>query len=90
MRNIPASRRRVVRRAPVMAMSMATSRLPGPPIEADLLDLAEVAQRLNVSRTTIWRLAKRGDIRTVHIGGRTLVPRTELQRLIGEGSGATR
>lgn len=78
------ARRRTSYGASVMAM---TTGLPSRPIEPDLLDLSEIAQRLNVSRTTIWRLAKRGDIRTVRIGNRTLVPRTELQRLIADGTG---
>lgn len=72
-----------------LVMGMTTG-LPRQPIEPDLLDQAEVAQRLNVSRTTIWRLIKRGDIRAVRIGSRTLIPRTELQRLIAEGSGTSR
>ena len=87
MRHNTRNRRRAEHGTPVMAM---TKGLPRPPLEPDLLDQTEVAQRLNVSRTTIWRLAKRGDIRTVRIGGRTLIPRTELLRLIAEGSGGER
>ncbi|MGY2702553.1 helix-turn-helix domain-containing protein [Nocardioides sp. HB32] len=68
-------------------MTMTTG-IPRPPIEPDLLDQAEVARRLNVSRTTIWRLAKRGDIRTVRIGSRTLIPRSELRRIIDSGTKA--
>ena len=64
-------------------MGMTTG-LPRPPVEPDLLNLAEVAQRLNVSRTTIWRLTKRGDIRAVRIGSRTLIPRSELHRIVGD------
>lgn len=84
MRSNHAPRRRTAHRAPAMAMT--TGGPPRPPIEPDLLDLAEVALRLNISRTTLWRLARRGDIRTVRIGGRTLVPRTELTRLIDVGT----
>lgn len=88
MRRIAATTKRHGRRQLLM-MGMTTG-LPRQPIESDLLDQAEVAQRLNVSRTTIWRLIKRGDIRAVRIGSRTLIPRTELQRLIAEGSGTSR
>lgn len=84
MRIATNAAKRYGRHQPLM-MGM-TTRPPRPPVEPDLLDQAEVAQRLNVSRTTIWRLAKRGDIRTVRIGSRTLVPRTELQRLIAAGT----
>lgn len=80
MRTITTTARRRGRHQPPM-MGMTTG-LPRPPVEPDLLGLAEVAQRLNVSRTTIWRLAKRGDIRTVRIGSRTLIPRSELRRII--------
>lgn len=84
MRNNQPARHRTTYRGPVMAM---TTGLPQPPVEPDLLSLVEVAHRLNVSRTTIYRLGKRGEIRTVRIGGRTLIPRTELQRLVNRGAG---
>lgn len=64
-----------------------TTHVPRTPAEPDLLDQAEFARRLNVSRTTVWRLVKRGDIRVVRIGTRALIPRTELERLIRDGSG---
>lgn len=87
MRRTATAKRRGRHQPQAMGM---TTELPRQPIEPDLLDQAEVAQRLNVSRTTIWRLIKRGDIRAVRIGSRTLIPRTELQRLIAEGSGTAR
>jgi len=39
------------------------------------------ATRLGVSVSTIWRLIRSGQLRTVKIRGRTLVPESELQRL---------
>jgi hypothetical protein len=39
------------------------------------------SQRLNVSPSSIWRLIRRGELRTVKILGRTLVPESELQRI---------
>lgn len=80
MRRTATTAKRHGRHQPLM-MGMTTG-LPRPPVEPDLLDQAEVARRLNVSRTTIWRLAKRGDIRVVRIGSRTLIPRSELRRII--------
>jgi len=41
--------------------------------ERFLLSLDEVAYRLGVSRTTLWRLIKQGELETVHIGSRTFV-----------------
>ncbi len=83
MNNITTTRRATHQRPFRMGM---TTEVPKVPFEPDLLDQAEVARRLNVSRTTVWRLIKRGDIRVVHIGSRALIPRTELHRLINEGS----
>lgn len=83
MRRTATTTRHGQRQTLVMGM---TTEIPRPPVEPDLLSMVEVSQRLNVSRTTVWRLAKRGDIRTVRIGSRTLVPRTELLRLIGGGA----
>ena len=84
MRRTTTTTTRHARHQPLM-MGMTTG-VPRPPAEPDLLSMVEVSQRLNVSRTTIWRLAKRGEIRTVRIGSRTLIPRTELLRLIGGGA----
>jgi excisionase family DNA binding protein len=63
-----------------------TTHIPWTPADPDLLDQAEVARRLTVSRTTIWRLVRGGEIRVVRIGSRTLMPRTGLQRLIHDGT----
>lgn len=48
----------------------------------------EAATALDVSRSTIWNLIKDGEIQTVKIRGRRLVPLTELRRLAGVGQGA--
>jgi excisionase family DNA binding protein len=42
----------------------------------------DAAARLGVSVSTIWRLIRSGQLRTVKILGRTLVPESELQRLV--------
>ncbi|MGO9418989.1 helix-turn-helix domain-containing protein [Roseiarcus sp.] len=41
---------------------------------------------LGISRSTIYRLAAHGRIRFIHIGSRTLVPETEIDRLVSEGA----
>jgi excisionase family DNA binding protein len=41
----------------------------------------DAAPRLGVSVSSIWRLIRSGQLRTVKIRGRTLVPESELQRL---------
>jgi excisionase family DNA binding protein len=38
-----------------------------------------------ISRSKLYELAKEGKIRLVKIGGRTLVPASEGERLIAEG-----
>lgn len=56
----------------------------GVEIEPLALSVAEAARVLRVSRTTIYRMAWRGMIRLVKLGGRTLVPMSEVRRLLGE------
>ena len=46
-----------------------------------LHSIDDAATRLGVSVSTIWRLIRSGQLRTVKIRGRTLVPESELQRL---------
>ena len=40
----------------------------------------------SVSRATLYKMANSGEIRLARIGGRTLVPDAEIQRLVGEGA----
>jgi excisionase family DNA binding protein len=48
--------------------------------------LPEACRILGVSRSTMYRLAAQGQIRLVRIGGRTLVPESELDRLVAGGA----
>lgn len=43
--------------------------------------MQEFAAVVGVSLPTLWRRVKAGDVRTVKIGGVTLVPRSEAARL---------
>lgn len=60
---------------PGLLMTMAISprdRLSyyGPPL---LVSQEEVGHRLGISRTTVWRLVKSGELEPVRIGSRTLI-----------------
>lgn len=48
----------------------------------DTFDLPEVATRLGISRSTIYRLAEKGTIPTIRLGRRLLVPRAALEELL--------
>ena len=52
-----------------------------------LLTLAEVAERLRLSRRTVERLVKAGRIRPVRIGRRVLVTERELAAFVASCSG---
>jgi excisionase family DNA binding protein len=39
-----------------------------------------------LSLSLLYRLKKQGKLRMVRVGGRTLIPADELERLISEGS----
>jgi len=40
--------------------------------------------QLGISRATLYKMAGRGEIRLVKIGGRSLIPDSEIRRLVGE------
>ena len=41
-------------------------------------------RRLGIGRTLLYDLLKQGKLRAIKLGARTLIPETELQRLIAE------
>ncbi len=49
--------------------------------EAEYLTVREVAQRLSVSRSTVYRLIARGHIPAVRVGARLRVPAEYLMQL---------
>jgi excisionase family DNA binding protein len=59
-------------------------------VETRLRSIPEVAERLGVSRATVWRLIKDARIRSVRIGARVLVSDAELARLAEQGTGHAR
>ena len=48
----------------------------------------EAAQALGLSVATIWAMLKAGEITAKKLRGRTLVPRDELERVLGAAPGA--
>ena len=51
----------------------------------DALSIRDVAKRLGISLGTAYRGARLGDLPTVRVSGRLLVPREALERLLREG-----
>ena len=47
-----------------------------------LFSLKEVAERLRISRTSVWRLVRRRDLPIVRIGSRRLVRSEDLEAFI--------
>ena len=56
--------------------------------ERETLNLPELAVRLGVSRTSIYRWAKDGTLPTIRLGRRLLVPRAALEELLDPRSTA--
>lgn len=43
--------------------------------------IADACYQLGIGRTSLYALVKAGDLKLVKIAGRTLVPRSEIERL---------
>ena len=48
------------------------------------LSVDETCKQLSISNSFFYLLVKRGQLRTVKLGRRTLVPISELKRLLGD------
>jgi excisionase family DNA binding protein len=46
----------------------------------------EACVALGISRSTLYKLVAEGKLRLIHLGGRSLIPATEIDRLISNGS----
>lgn len=44
--------------------------------------IPEACRRLGVGRSSLYELIKSGEVKTIKIGTRTLVPETELQKVV--------
>jgi excisionase family DNA binding protein len=58
--------------------------------KANLIALTEAARLLGVSVFTVRRLAEAGDLKTVNVGARRLIPVTEVERVVATGAGKPR
>ncbi len=52
-----------------------------------VLTIPETAKILRIGRNSAYEAARRGQIPTIKIGGRVLVPRKALERLLAEAKG---
>lgn len=50
--------------------------------------VADAASSIGIGKSTLWRLIASGEIKTFHVGRRTLITETEIQRFVREKSGA--
>lgn len=51
---------------------------------ASTMSITEAADTLGIGRTLAYELARTGEIPTVRLGRRLVVPRRALQRLLGD------
>ena len=56
-------------------------------METRLVTLGRAAEELQVSRDTLRRLAANGQLKTVRISRRVLVPTSEIARIVEDGVG---
>jgi excisionase family DNA binding protein len=60
-----------------------------PPEPTTMVSIAEAAELLSVSRTSLYALMDSGELDSRHIGRRRLVPRAELDRFTAEREPST-
>lgn len=60
---------------------MNTKINPGSSHERFAYSVDEACRLLSVGRTSLYELAKTGELKLIKVAGRTLVPRSELERL---------
>lgn len=62
-------------------------------IQSDLLKLPEAASYLRISRSSLYRLFDRGELKSIYVGARRLVSKRTLDAYIQrleDGNGQTR
>ncbi len=57
--------------------------------EPEFYTVQEVADRMRVSRKTIYRMVERGDIQAVRLGDVYRIPRGSFEELLRGGASAT-
>ena len=68
---------------------MTTITLPDPSDESATMSIPEAAAMAGISRSSRYRAADKGEIPTIRIGGRRLVPTAVLYRMLVTGPDAT-
>jgi excisionase family DNA binding protein len=53
-------------------------------MERQVFTVTEAAQILGIGRNSAYEAVRRGDIKSVRIGRRLIVPRAEICRILGE------
>lgn len=61
---------------------MAEKKAETPKIEPLALRVNDACDALSVSRSHLYAMAARGEIKLLHIGGRTLIAMAEIRRLL--------
>jgi excisionase family DNA binding protein len=64
------------------------SRLGTPPANALTYRVDDAAAMLGIGRVSLYRLIGAGKLRPVKIAGRTLISRSEIERIAASGTGA--
>ena len=59
-------------------------------MSTNLIAIAEAARMLGVSTFTVRRLANSGELKTINVGARRLVPFSEIERVVANGAGKAR
>lgn len=69
------------------AVLAATQTEPAPAAgPATVLTVDEAADRLKVSRSLIYSQLRSGELRSIRLGRRRLIPAAEVDRIIGEAA----
>ena len=58
-----------------------TAKQIAPPSERFAYPVNDACHALGIRRTSLYELAKTGELKLIKIAGRTLVPRSEIERL---------
>lgn len=61
---------------------MPSTKIPEPRPTPELLTVKQVATEMSVSRTTVYKLIREGDLRVVYVGADMRIARGEIHRFI--------
>jgi Helix-turn-helix domain len=59
---------------------------PSPSRRPDAWRVNDALTQLSISRATLYKMVRNGDLRLAKLAGRTVVPDSEIMRLVGVGS----